>query len=204
MNGLNDPELNQDSGWTVYDRYPSIFSFVLRNCPDRENLKILSFGCSTGEEVRSLRDIYYPTSKIDGVDFDSDRLSEARNRNKGFNSEFFESGKIGCRKYDVIFALSVLCRNPHKDLAEYPFDTFDRTVSTIDCLLETGGILAAYNIQYHIEESSVGEKFSPIIDRCLYNHYPTLAVEPVLVKKYWKDGTLFTGRSPVIYKKIVD
>src|SRR5579872_1723282 len=45
----------QISGDTTEDRYPQIFRFVRGELAGRRDLRLLSFGCSTGEEVFTLR-----------------------------------------------------------------------------------------------------------------------------------------------------
>lgn len=47
--------LFQPYGTTSVDRYPDIFKHVRALVSDGEGVRILSFGCSTGEEVFSLR-----------------------------------------------------------------------------------------------------------------------------------------------------
>ena len=53
--------------YTLPDRYPWLFQFAARELADRPDLRILSFGCSRGEEVFSLRR-YFPTASIKGID----------------------------------------------------------------------------------------------------------------------------------------
>ncbi len=47
--------LYQPYGTTSDDRYPEIFKFVREQIGDGADVRILSVGCSTGEEVFSLR-----------------------------------------------------------------------------------------------------------------------------------------------------
>lgn len=53
---------------TAFDRHPRIFSCVRDRVPDSDTTRILSFGCSTGEEVFSLRR-YFPQAKIQSAQY---------------------------------------------------------------------------------------------------------------------------------------
>ncbi|GEM_PF-3630399 len=57
----------QYSTVTADNRYPRIFAFVRDQLADRDRPRVLSFGCSTGEEVFSLRR-YMPAADITGID----------------------------------------------------------------------------------------------------------------------------------------
>ena len=188
---------------TSANRYPRIFRFVSSLARDTAELKILSFGCSTDLEVISLRADYFPLARIDGTDLEPERLARARELDHGGRSDFLLPTEMGDRTYDVIFAMSVLCLLPHKSHAELPFEKFDGAVRTIDSYLKPGGILACYNLQYHLEESGVGQRYTPLIDKDLYDNYARLAEPLILVNKYWKDGTPFHGVSPVVYRKVI-
>jgi hypothetical protein len=52
---------HQISHATKYDRYPKIFKECL-NYFSNKTPKILSFSCSDGREVKTLRDLYFPNS----------------------------------------------------------------------------------------------------------------------------------------------
>src|ERR1700689_3241127 len=52
---------------TGADRYPAIFRFARDSLGDGAALRLLSFGCATGEEVFSLRR-YFPQSHVKGID----------------------------------------------------------------------------------------------------------------------------------------
>jgi hypothetical protein len=52
---FNRDSVHQTTPLTWMDRYPEIFSRCRAYFTDRKNLNILSYGCSTGEEVITLR-----------------------------------------------------------------------------------------------------------------------------------------------------
>src|SRR5262245_47416128 len=60
---FNPQDVHQTTPDTWMDRYPAVFSACRNYFADRSNLKILSYECSTGEEVLTLRN-YFPTAFI--------------------------------------------------------------------------------------------------------------------------------------------
>ena len=55
---LNSKNVHQTTSLTYMDRYPTIFSACRDYFDGKQDLKILSYGCSTGEEVLTLRQIF--------------------------------------------------------------------------------------------------------------------------------------------------
>ncbi len=64
---------------TAEDRYPRIFAFVQAQLGGETAVHILSFGCSTGEEVFTLRR-YFPRAIIKGIDINAANVAAARRR----------------------------------------------------------------------------------------------------------------------------
>ena len=62
---------------TQRDRYPQVFSFVQSVLGRDSPIKILSYGCSTGEEVFSLRQ-YFPDAVIKGIDINPVNIAVCR------------------------------------------------------------------------------------------------------------------------------
>src|SRR5258708_8966611 len=59
--------LFQPDNFTLPDRYPHLFQLAATTIGDGPEKRILSFGCSTGEEVFALRR-YFPSATIVGID----------------------------------------------------------------------------------------------------------------------------------------
>lgn len=171
---------NQISNWTKYDRTPDIFRGVaaLVRAP-----KILSFGCSTGEEVRTLRDRYFPDSVIHGIDVDAGIIERNRRNNADPLVEYFSDlGEID-QDYDLIFCMSVLCRWPDGQ-DQYHFETYQKTLLSVDKRLKPGGFLVIYNAQYLLEET------------LLRDHYEAVEIDNLdsgFVKKHHRDFSDFIG-----------
>ena len=99
------------------DRYPVIFLGVQAalEAPAANDrpLAILSFGCSTGEEVFSLRR-YFPAARIKGIDINpaniaiaNKRLAEQGDGGMSFTVADSTRGEAA-GEYDVIFCMAVL------------------------------------------------------------------------------------------------
>lgn len=136
-------------------------------------LKILSFGCSTGDELASLR-FFFPTADIIGVDVDETVLKIAR-QNVGHIAtvRFSDLGVLReLGPFDLVFALSSLCLNPLPgDIREhFKFEAFDGYCQMFDQLTSEQAILCFRNTSYLFKHSSVATKYdvvrSDIVESC--------------------------------------
>lgn len=98
---------------TQENRYPKIFNFVQSALGADSACRILSFGCSTGEEVFSLRH-YFPHAAIKGVDISPGNVAICRHRLKqmldpAISFELADSTRAEpSAAYDAIFCMAVL------------------------------------------------------------------------------------------------
>jgi hypothetical protein len=144
---------------TLENRYPDLFRSVAALAPDAQRL--LSFGCSTGEELISLRH-WFPAATIVGAEINerSRRIARKRVAVDPFTEVVGPAEITG--EFDVIFALAVFQREPHqvaetrlKDLSKlYAFARFDSAVAGLVRSLSKGGLLCVTNAQYRVEDSS--------------------------------------------------
>jgi SAM-dependent methyltransferase len=124
--------------------------------------KILSFGCSIGDEIATLKG-YFPTCDIYGCDIDEDTLAAARS-SVGHLATVFPSTANELQRhgpFDVICAFSVLCLSPApKDFAEkFTFSQFEDGVGQLDRALAPGGILALVNTSYLFNVTSFRDSY---------------------------------------------
>lgn len=155
---------------TAFDRYPDLFraaqalSGILTG---GRRLKLLSFGCSRGEEVLTLRR-YFPDAELFGCDVNEEMLAVAQ-RNAGRVATIFRSDEESARRhgpFDVIVALSVLCvyGRDEKSIAKaFPFRVFEDTVGFLHSCLSETGLLAIYNASYAVSDTSVANQLTPIL-----------------------------------------
>jgi hypothetical protein len=169
---FNGRELHQTTPLTWMDRYPKIFSASRDYFGARDGLRILSYGCSTGEEVLTLRS-YFPEAFIVGTEINRNSLSMCRKHAVDDRIVFLESCPEKIRAagpFDAIFCMAVLQRTP-MELAErgvtylnkiYPFEKFDRKVVELDSWLKKNGLLIIRHSQYSLADASVSSKYAPV------------------------------------------
>lgn len=195
--------LLQVSNSTLYDRYPDIFSGIKQiiefDKKNDHNLNILSYGCSTGEEVKTLHEKYFPLAKITGTDIDNVSLEIAKRLLQKSNVSFKELNlvKQDNTKYDIIFCMSVLCRIYNSNMREHPipFIDFNNTLMELYNKLSIGGYFVIYNSNYSLFDSDIFDKFVGI------RHHN--------IKKSFNEALMFTKEHSLmfddkicIYKKI--
>lgn len=152
-------DIHQTTPFTCDDRYPELFDAVAGLIPGAK--RILSFGCSTGQELVAIRR-RFAKAEIVGAEINprSRRLARKRTASDANIQVIAPSDLAG--NFDAIFALAVFQREPHKmeelevdDLSPvYPFERFDAAISGLVKRLGSGGILCVVNNQYRVEDSS--------------------------------------------------
>ena len=155
---ITDPLLMQHqlSHQTKVNRFPKIFDSALELQPNPG--RILSFGCSTGEECFTLAD-KYPNSEILGVDLDKKSIVQAKKNNKfqdrvGFVDNLDEEAG----KFDIIFCLMVLF-SIYKPV---PFEVFSEAIEKLSSHLNYRGLLVMYTGQHDLKATESGDKYSVI------------------------------------------
>src|SRR5690554_4922222 len=119
-------------GDTAARRHEKMFEGLTcyRNrCFSLPSAKVLSFGCSTGEELAHLREILPPDDVLFGCDVNPDAVAAADSLGL-HGTRVFASTEDNLRQfaaYDIILALSVFCvntRNPDQLREVMPFVVF--------------------------------------------------------------------------------
>lgn len=193
----------QLSTWTNLNRYPSLFKSVSSIFKSHESLRILSFGCSSGEELETLDRIYFKFSNIHGVDINKEALISARAKSYVNNKvEVYELESFlgSIQRYNLIFALSVLCRWPdtkNKSSIDhlYPFGTFEDAINLLDSRLDIGGYLVVFNANYRFEDTAISSSYQKV---------PVKHQEDQFVTKFSPEGAIFKGQSGIVFRKICD
>ena len=162
-------ELHQTAPYTWLNRYPALFDLAAELEPDAR--RILSFGCSTGEELISLRR-RFAHAEIIGAEINARSRAIAGRRVADDARTTVIAPESITGSFDLVFALSVLQRDPRglrnemeaKHLAaRYPFARFDGGVRGLVRRLRPGGFLIVANTLYRVEDSSAAAELEPIV-----------------------------------------
>lgn len=160
---------HQTSHYTEINRYPDLFEICRDHFKHKPDIRILSFGCSTGEEVFSIGK-YLPDARITGTDISKWCIRECRKKNKNKNLDFVHCRSEKFNKLnnlDAIFCLAVF-QHPDNRLmstgsaSEYLFSQFENQIIILDKKLKTGGLLFIDNCDFNFFETVVSEHYSPL------------------------------------------
>ena len=163
---------------TRADRYPRIFAFVQSELGAGQKLRIISFGCSTGEEVFSLRQ-YFPNAAIKGIDINPGNIALCRQRAAaaGDGAISFELARSTQNEADAscdaIFAMAVLRHGglgaPGVTRCDHllPFDDFARAVADFSRCLKPGGLLVIRHSNFRLCDAPAGRDFETILQVAL-------------------------------------
>lgn len=166
--------LFQDYGTTSLDRYPALFSYVQGALAGTSAPRLLSFGCSTGEEVISLRH-YFPDAEITGLDIHPGHIALCRQwlgTHPDAGLRFAVAGSTageGEAGYDAIFCLAVLRRG---DLARHRGARCDHLIRFRDVeaqlqdfarCLRPGGLLVLRHANFRLRDTQAARWFEPVL-----------------------------------------
>lgn len=165
--------LFQPDNYTEPDRYPKLFQLAAREVGERPDTQILSFGCSTGQEVFALRR-YFPGSHITGLDINRHNIAvckRALRRNPDSQIEFRVASSAAeepAGAYDALFCMAVF---RHGGLTAAPpdrcddrirFADFEREIGHIARSLKTGGLLLIEWCAFRFCDTQTFADFEPI------------------------------------------
>ena len=161
----------QTNNKTYLGRYWTETNVLSRSFPSHDNLKILSFGCSTGEELATLR-LLFPGAKLYGCDIDWHSLEAARALAADYATVFMSTAREieAHGPYDIIMCNSVLLshtrvENGKKKGVSAQF--WGETLELLDKSLKTGGVIQIINsnipFRFFEKYSSYTELNSPLI-----------------------------------------
>jgi SAM-dependent methyltransferase len=170
----NPKQAFQPYNCTSENRYPRIFSALQTRLGSPFDGRILSFGCSTGEEVFTLRR-YFPHAFIKGIDINSGNIAVCARRLKLMNDDriAFEVSDVPAREptasYDAILCMAVLRHGalgaPGVTSCErfIRFEDFARTVEDFARCLRPGGLLVIRHSNFRFCDAPAYSKFETIL-----------------------------------------
>lgn len=172
MKIFKSKQIHQTTPFTAMNRYPEIFSACRYYFKDKENIKILSYGCSTGEEVLTLRH-YFGNATIVGAEINKHSLEKCRslpldNKITFINSTIKDITENG--PYDLVLCMAVLQRTPdtikQKGITSlkkiYPFEKFEKQIIELDSYVKKDGLLVVHFSQYYLKDTVVSSKYTAL------------------------------------------
>jgi hypothetical protein len=157
------PGCHQSENWTGLNRYPEIFTAAAAAAPDAR--RILSFGCSTGEECVTLAS-YFPKARIVGADINLLNLLKAMKHRSDRIRFVYASDRTLTRfgGFDALFCMSVL-RNPRPKRRKgfYPFERFEERALFLETLVRPGGLLVIHNSMYRFGDTAHKSSYERIL-----------------------------------------
>lgn len=160
---------------TLPDRYPWLFASAAAHLEGIAAPRLLSFGCSRGDEVFSLRRVF-PGAVIHGIDIDAGnidrclaRADRAASRQLTFKTAADTRDEPSAH-YDALFCLAVLC---HGDLAVsgarradplLHFEAFEAVVGDFARCLKPGGLLFLHTTSFRFRDTAGFAAFDTILE----------------------------------------
>jgi SAM-dependent methyltransferase len=192
--------------YTLPDRYPWLFDFAAQALEGLESPRLLSFGCSRGDEVFSLRR-RLPEAAIKGVDIDPANIAAALARSRALDDHglSFETASDTrgepSRHYDAVFCLAVLChgdltvRRSRRSDPLLRFADFERTVADLARCIKPGGLLLLHTTNFRFADTVAATGFEVVLEA-----EPEQMAPDVL---FDRDGRLLPGERyyPVGFRK---
>jgi len=163
--------LFQPHNTTRPDRYPELFGWLGETFAAAPAPRILSFGCSTGEEIVAIKS-RLPRAQVTGVDINRGNLIEAATKTRPFGDSvrLVEANSLHGEPadgYDAILCLTVLMnrrlgverRSDCGDLL--PFAQFEAAVADIARCVTPGGYLVIHSSNFRFCDTAAFARFTP-------------------------------------------
>ena len=191
---------------TFDDRYPELFAALADRLQGIERPRVLSFGCSDGTELRSLRR-YLPQAELVGIDLNPralgraqallDAQADARMRYRLAGDTSDEPRE----SFDAILALAVLrhgeleAQRPADCAAILPFAIIAAALADLDARLRPGGWLAVWHAHFRVRDAAATVGYAA-------QSLPFSATDPLDVL-YGKDNVRLEGSTSaeVLFRK---
>ena len=155
--------LLQPSSETRRNRHPELFALARERLAGIPAPRLLSYGCSTGEEAFTLAE-YLPRALIDAIDINPRSIAIAK---RSLGDAKSPSLRFACASsppgnasvYDAIFCLSVLRHGrpeseQMKNCSEVlPFARFAEAIDALDHALKPGGLLFLWGCNFRFADT---------------------------------------------------
>lgn len=156
--------LLQPYGDTAEERYPQLFDALAERLAPFPAPRVLSFGCSSGAELRALRR-RLPGARLTGVDLNTRLIAAARSADRD-SRYLVADAPPPDERFDAVLAMAVLRHGqlegtrPDNCSAILPFVRVAETLQRLDAALEPGGYLAIWHAHFRFADSSLAPRYT--------------------------------------------
>lgn len=157
----------QGSTFTLNNRYPSIFKYVSEQLMHHHQPSILSFGCATGEEVRSIGQLL-PHAQIIGIDINPWCIKQSKQKNRSPKHEYFHRNDqkfLDSKHFDAIFCMAVFQKTEnrtkfqHQITTGFQFTQFENELIFLDAKLKVEGLLIIDHADFNFLETCISSNY---------------------------------------------
>jgi hypothetical protein len=161
---------HQHEVFTMPDRYPKLFAAASEYLSTTAQPRLLSYGCSTGEEVASLGR-YMPGAMIMGVDINEWCIRQCRKTFSSPNFSFWrpkDPAFLSATGFDAIFCMAVFQHTDNRDgkngdkAQQFLFDQFEGDLQMLDTKLRIGGLLIIDNTDFNFQDTECSKHYAPL------------------------------------------
>lgn len=168
LRNASDVHVFQPFSDTFEERYPLLFDAIASELAGLEAPRILSFGCSSGAEVRALRR-RLPTARIVGIDLNRRSLAAASKADDNPLSDYRCAGAVPpSERFDAVLALALFrhgdleAQRPQSCQSILPFARFEAGLAMIDGCLEPGGLLAIWHAHFRLADTPLAIRYREV------------------------------------------
>lgn len=170
------PGLFQPFGTTKPERYPNVFDALQTALGTESRSRILSFGCSTGEEVETLAR-RFPNAQVKGLDISPERIAVSRARASSSRTVFEVADSAAGEPdacYDAVLAMAVF-RDPRfehwsRARRRRGFAKFEETVGDLARTVKPGGYIALRHSNFRFTDVAAAADFEVVF--CMRRRTP--------------------------------
>jgi hypothetical protein len=161
----------QGATYSEPNRYPELFAAATRHLQRKPAPTLLSFGCATGEEARSLAD-YLPNATVIGVDINRWCLAQCRKTNPSPRVQFLLARSpefAALANLDAIFAMAVFQRSQNRvntaptAHGSFTFAIFEQQIAQLDSKLAQGGLFFIDHADFRFEDTAAARHYIPLV-----------------------------------------
>ena len=158
-------QLFQPYPTTQEERYPQLFDALAERLAHLPSPRLLSFGCSSGAEVRALRR-RMPGARITGLDLNRRMIERAVAADPDPLSTYRIAGAPQPdERFDAVLAMAVFrhgeleLQRPDSCTRYLPFARFAEGLAMLDAVLEPRGWLALYNQHFRLSDTRLAARY---------------------------------------------